>query len=88
MIPQLADADEVLAASTRRTDVTVSVLIPNERGLDNALRRRDRFQEINVFLRASETHIRHNVNRSIAESLTGSSASSAAPARRACAARA
>ncbi len=48
-----------------------SVLIPNERGLENALRSRDRFEEISVFLSASETHNRKNVNRSIAESLDG-----------------
>jgi hydroxymethylglutaryl-CoA lyase len=71
VIPQLADADEVLARIDRPDDVSVSVLIPNERGLDNALRSRERFQEINVFLSASETHNRRNVNRSIAESLAG-----------------
>jgi hydroxymethylglutaryl-CoA lyase len=47
------------------------VLIPNERGLDNALALRDRFQEINVFLSASETHNAKNVNRTVEESLTG-----------------
>jgi len=47
------------------------VLIPNERGLDNALELRSAFQEINVFLSASETHNRKNVNRSIEESLSG-----------------
>jgi hydroxymethylglutaryl-CoA lyase len=52
-------------------EVAVSVLIPNEKGLDNALRLRDRFQEVNLFLSASETHNRKNVNRSIAESLAG-----------------
>jgi hydroxymethylglutaryl-CoA lyase len=52
-------------------DVAVTVLIPNERGLDNALRQRDRFSEVNCFLSASETHNRKNVNRSIEESLTG-----------------
>ena len=40
VIPQLADADEVLARIDRPDDVSVSVLIPNERGLDNALRSR------------------------------------------------
>jgi hydroxymethylglutaryl-CoA lyase len=49
----------------------VSVLIPNERGLDNALELRDRFDEINVFLSASESHNRNNVNRSVEESLGG-----------------
>jgi hydroxymethylglutaryl-CoA lyase len=71
VIPQLADAPEVLAAVDIPDDVAVSVLIPNERGLDNALRLRERFQEVNCFLSASETHNRHNVNRSIEESLTG-----------------
>jgi hydroxymethylglutaryl-CoA lyase len=71
VIPQLADAGEVLAAIDPPDGVALSVLIPNERGLDNALRQRDRFQEINVFLSASETHNRKNVNRSIEESLTG-----------------
>ena len=47
------------------------MLIPNERGLDAALEQRERFDEINVFLSASETHNRKNVNRSIAESLAG-----------------
>ncbi len=71
VIPQLADADEVLAGIDPPGDVSVSVLIPNMRGLENALRSRDRFHEINVFLSASESHNRHNVNRSVEESLTG-----------------
>jgi len=71
VIPQLADAREVLQEIDPPDDVAISVLIPNERGLDNALELRDRFQEINVFLSASETHNRNNVNRSIEESLSG-----------------
>jgi len=71
VIPQLADARDVLDEIDVPDDVAVSVLIPNERGLDNALEQRDRFDEINVFLSASETHNRKNVNRSIEESLTG-----------------
>jgi hydroxymethylglutaryl-CoA lyase len=71
VIPQLADAEEVLARIDPPGDVAVSVLIPNEKGLENALRQRERFHEINVFLSASETHNRKNVNRSIEESLTG-----------------
>src|SRR6185437_11367185 len=47
----------------------VSVLIPNARGLEHALAQRDRIDEINVFLSASETHNSKNVNRTIAESL-------------------
>src|SRR3954447_8693070 len=71
VIPQLADAREVLEQIDVPADVAVSVLIPNERGLDHALELRERFDEINVFLSASETHNRKNVNRSIEESLTG-----------------
>jgi len=71
VIPQLADGPEVLRTAEIPGEVAASVLIPNERGLDNALELRDRFQEINVFLSASETHNRKNVNRSIEESLSG-----------------
>jgi hydroxymethylglutaryl-CoA lyase len=71
VIPQLADAAEVLERADIPDDVAVSVLIPNERGLDNALPLREHFDEVNLFLSASETHNRKNVNRSIEESLTG-----------------
>ena len=71
VIPQLADGTEVLDAVERPDDVAFSVLIPNERGLENALGKRDRFNEISVFLSASETHNRKNVNRSVAESMEG-----------------
>jgi hydroxymethylglutaryl-CoA lyase len=85
VIPQLADAAEVLAAIDVPAEVGVSVLVPNERGLDAALELRERgrredvagdarselFDEVNVFLSASETHNRKNVNRSVAESLAG-----------------
>jgi hydroxymethylglutaryl-CoA lyase len=71
VIPQLADGAEVLARMQRREGVSVSVLIPNERGLERALEQRDRFDEVNLFLSATETHNRKNVNRSIEESLAG-----------------
>jgi hydroxymethylglutaryl-CoA lyase len=71
VIPPLADAEEVLSSVERREGVAFSVLIPNERGLDRALEMRERFDEVNVFLSASETHNRKNVNRSIEESLGG-----------------
>jgi hydroxymethylglutaryl-CoA lyase len=71
VIPQLADAEEVLRRIRRPEEVSYSVLIPNERGLERALELRDRFDEVNLFLSASETHNRKNVNRSIAESLEG-----------------
>jgi hydroxymethylglutaryl-CoA lyase len=71
VIPQLADGAEVLRRADIPEDVAVSVLIPNERGLEKALGVRDSFQEVNLFLSASETHNRKNVNRSIEDSLTG-----------------
>jgi hydroxymethylglutaryl-CoA lyase len=78
VIPQLADGAEVLRRADIPDDVSVSVLIPNEGGLDKALEARERggtrralFDEVNLFLSASETHNRKNVNRSIEESLTG-----------------
>src|SRR5437764_15084 len=71
VIPQLADAREVLERIDPPGDVSISVLIPNEKGLENALQLRDRFLEVNLFLSASETHNRRNVNRSVEESLAG-----------------
>jgi hydroxymethylglutaryl-CoA lyase len=71
VIPQLADAAEVLRAVSLPESVAVSVLIPNERGLERALELREHFDEINGFLSASETHNLKNVGRSVAESLDG-----------------
>jgi hydroxymethylglutaryl-CoA lyase len=71
VIPQLSDAAEVLGAVTRREGVAFSVLIPNRRGLERALEIRERFDEVSVFLSASETHNQRNVNRSVADSIAG-----------------
>ncbi len=71
VVPQLADAERVLEALEVAAGVALSVLIPNERGLERALRHRDRFHEINGFLSASETHNQRNVGRSVEESLVG-----------------
>jgi hydroxymethylglutaryl-CoA lyase len=80
VIPQLADAREVLERAEIPPEVSVSVLVPNEKGLDNALalrealaarRERPAFDEANLFLSATETHNRKNVNRSVEESLAG-----------------
>ncbi len=71
VVPQLADANDVLDTYEKLDGVAYSVLIPNEKGLDNALERRERFDEVNLFLSASETHNQRNVNRSIEESLSG-----------------
>jgi hydroxymethylglutaryl-CoA lyase len=71
VIPQLADAAAVLEKADIPDDVSVTVLIPNEKGLENALMQRDRFDEVNLFLSATEAHNVKNVNRSVEESLVG-----------------
>ncbi|MEO9176297.1 MAG: hydroxymethylglutaryl-CoA lyase [Gaiellales bacterium] len=71
VVPQLADARQVLRRIELPDEVSASVLVPNERGLDDALALRDRFDEVTCFLSASESHNRANVNRSIEQSLAG-----------------
>ena len=71
VMPQLSDAAEVLQGIDVPPGVSRSVLTPNEKGLDRALGLRECFDEVSVFLSASETHNRHNVKRSVAESLDG-----------------
>jgi len=66
-IPQLADAEEVFAAIARRPGVVYSALVPNERGLERALRARA--DKVAVFTAASETFNRHNIHAGIQESL-------------------
>jgi hydroxymethylglutaryl-CoA lyase len=67
-IPQLADAGQVSQAIERRPNVEYSCLVPNKQGLERALGAGMR--EVAVFLSASETHNKKNVNKTIAETLT------------------
>lgn len=69
VIPQLADGAEVLSRIDVPDDVALMVLVPNSKGLDNALRLRDKFHEVAIFVSASETHNEKNVNRSVAETM-------------------
>jgi hydroxymethylglutaryl-CoA lyase len=64
-IPQLADAAEVLGGIARQPGVAYSALVPNLRGLERA--RGTALAEIAVFMSASESHNRKNINKSIAE---------------------
>ncbi len=66
-IPQLADATEVARGVARKEGVVYSCLVPNKTGLDKALAAGMR--EVAVFLSASETHNKKNVNKTIAETL-------------------
>ncbi|MCL6631703.1 MAG: hydroxymethylglutaryl-CoA lyase [Alicyclobacillus herbarius] len=64
-IPALADADEVFASLRRVSGVEYSALVPNLKGLERALAAR--VDAVSVFMSASETHNRKNINKSIAE---------------------
>jgi hydroxymethylglutaryl-CoA lyase len=76
VIPQLSDAEEVLSAITRAEGVSYTVLVPNERGLERGIALMAQtgerlFDEVNLFLSASETHNYKNVNRTVEDSLAG-----------------
>jgi hydroxymethylglutaryl-CoA lyase len=66
-IPQLADADDVGRTLRPERGVSYSALCPNARGLQRALVAG--LPEIAVFLSASETHNRRNINKSIAQTI-------------------
>ena len=66
-VPQLADADDLMARLDRRSGVRYPVLVPNERGLTRAMAAGA--DAICVFTAASEAFTRANINMSIAESI-------------------
>jgi isopropylmalate/homocitrate/citramalate synthase len=66
-IPQLADADEVFRAISRREGVRYPVLVPNLRGLERA--EAAGADAIAVFTAASESFTQANIGMSIAASL-------------------
>jgi hydroxymethylglutaryl-CoA lyase len=66
-VPQLADAEQVLAGLDRRPGVRYPVLVPNDRGLDRALDAG--VSDIAIFGSATEAFAKANLNRSIDESL-------------------
>src|ERR1700742_3685246 len=66
-IPQLADAVDVARGIKRKEGTVYSCLVPNKTGLEKALAAG--MKEVAVFLSASETHNKKNVNKSIAETL-------------------
>jgi hydroxymethylglutaryl-CoA lyase len=74
-IPQLADAAELTSALPRLAGVSYVVLVPNAKGLERlaeALGRAGEGRaevEAAVFLSASETHNRKNINRGVDETL-------------------
>ncbi|MDC6451622.1 hydroxymethylglutaryl-CoA lyase [Alphaproteobacteria bacterium] len=68
-IPQLADAEIILNKVNRSSQTTLAALVPNTRGALRAVEAK--LDEIVVFLSASESHNKKNVNRSVKESLLG-----------------
>ncbi len=66
-IPQLADAEKVLEQLPRKPGVVYSALVPNLKGLERA--RACGLEEAAVFLSATETHSKKNINKSIREAI-------------------
>ncbi|MBI3183210.1 MAG: hydroxymethylglutaryl-CoA lyase, partial [Myxococcales bacterium] len=66
-VPQLADAEPLMARLGRVEGVVFSALVPNLKGLARA--RASGLQEAAVFVSASETHSRKNINKSISEAV-------------------
>ena len=66
-IPQLADADQVLARMRRKPGVSYSALVPNLKGLERAVAAK--VDEAVLFLSASEGHSKANINKTIGEAV-------------------
>jgi hydroxymethylglutaryl-CoA lyase len=69
-IPQLADAEMLCGRLPADPSLDFGALVPNATGLERALKQ-PVLRTLAVFMSASESHNRKNVNRSIAESLRG-----------------
>ncbi|MWA01589.1 hydroxymethylglutaryl-CoA lyase [Actinomadura sp. LD22] len=69
VIPQLSDGVEVLHRIELPPTVARMVLVPNRKGLENALRERAYFDEAALFVSASQTHNKRNVNRTVEETM-------------------
>ncbi|MFJ7210139.1 hydroxymethylglutaryl-CoA lyase [Amycolatopsis sp. NPDC098790] len=64
-VPQLADADQLLAGLDRRAGVRYPVLVPNEKGLNRALDAG--VEHIAIFASATETFAQKNLNSTLDE---------------------
>lgn len=67
-VPQMADSDAVLAGINRHENVSYSVLVPNQKGMENCVTHNP--DEIAIFTAASNMFTQKNINCTIAESLT------------------
>jgi len=66
-VPRMADADEVFRAIRKRPGARYVALVPNPRGLDRALAAG--VEDMALFVAATESFSRANINRSIEQSL-------------------
>ena len=71
-VPQMADADEVFRAIRKKPGVRYTTLVPNPRGLERAIAAGVR--DIALFVAATESFSRANINRSIRQSLEDAAA--------------
>ncbi|MGR5170101.1 hydroxymethylglutaryl-CoA lyase [Vibrio owensii] len=67
-VPQMADSLDVMKKITRRHNVIYSVLTPNVQGFEKALEAGA--NQVAIFTSSSEGFCQHNINCSIADSLT------------------
>ncbi len=67
-IPQLADADQLCQMLHLPPDINTSALVPNAKGYERA--RSTNLSTIAVFMSATETHNKKNINRTIKESIS------------------
>jgi hydroxymethylglutaryl-CoA lyase len=67
LLPQMADSDEVVKAAKKIPGLTVTALVPNLKGAENALTAG--VDQIGMVLSVSEAHNQANVRRSVDESL-------------------
>jgi hydroxymethylglutaryl-CoA lyase len=62
-VPQLADADELMAALRRRPGVRYPVLVPNERGFERAMAAEA--EELAIFVSATESFAEQNLGTTL-----------------------
>lgn len=69
LLPQMADSAEVVKESIKIPGLTVSALVPNLKGAQNAMAAGA--HQLGVVMSVSEAHNKANINRTVEESLEG-----------------
>jgi hydroxymethylglutaryl-CoA lyase len=69
MLPQMADSAEVVRESVKIPGLTVSALVPNLKGAQNAMAAGA--HQLGVVMSVSEAHNKANINRTVEQSLEG-----------------